>query len=61
MLFGGPSKEDQVKNQRTKNFTLIIKNSLFEGIYYVDAKCVNCTSLEIVREKKYLTQFFLKR
>ena len=36
-----------------KNFALIIKSSLFEGIF-IDAKGVNCTSLEIVPAKKYL-------
>ena len=37
-----------------KNFALIIiKSSLFKGIF-IDAKGVNCASLEIVRAKKYL-------
>ena len=38
--------------EKGKNFTLIIKSSLFEGIF-IDAKGVNCASLEIVRAKKY--------
>ena len=33
-----------------KNFALIIKSSLFEGIF-IDAKGVNCASLETVRAK----------
>ena len=43
-----------------KIFALFIKISLFEGIF-VDAQGLNCTRLEIVRAKKYLTQIFLKR
>ena len=39
--------------ERGKNFALIIKSSLFEGIF-IDAKGVNCATLEIVRAKKYL-------
>ena len=35
-----------------KNVALIIKSSLYEGIF-IDAKGVNCASLEIVRAKKY--------
>ena len=43
---------DEVKSlERSKNFALIIKSSLFEGIFK-DAKGVNCASLEIVRAKK---------
>ena len=38
--------------ERGKNFALIIKSSLFEGIF-IDAKGVNCASLETVRAKKY--------
>ena len=38
--------------ERGKNCALIIKNSLFEGIF-IDAKGVNCASLETVRAKKY--------
>ena len=38
--------------ERGKNFALIIKSSLFEGIF-IDAKVVNCASFEIVRAKKY--------
>ena len=37
--------------ERGKNFVLIIKSSLFEGIF-IDAKGTNCASLEIVRGKK---------
>ena len=37
--------------ERSKNFALIIKSSLFEGIF-IDAKGVNCASLEIVRAKE---------
>ena len=35
-----------------KNFALIIKSSLFVGIF-VDAKGVNCAGLKTVRAKKY--------
>ena len=38
--------------ERGKNFALIVKSSLFEGIF-IDAKGVNFASLEIVRAKKY--------
>ena len=38
--------------ERGKNFILIIKSSLFEGIF-MDAKGVNCASLETVLAKKY--------
>ena len=38
--------------ERGKNFALIIKSSLFEGIF-IDAKGVNCASLDIVRATKY--------
>ena len=38
--------------ERGKNFALIIKSSLFQGIF-TDAKGVNCASLEIVRARKY--------
>ena len=38
--------------KRCKNFALIIKSSLFEGIF-LDAKGVKCASLETVRAKKY--------
>ena len=37
--------------ERGKNFALIIKSSLFEGIF-IYAKGENCASLEIVRAKK---------
>ena len=36
---------------RSKNFALIIKSSLFEGIF-IDAKGLNSASLETVRAKK---------
>ena len=39
--------------ERGKNFAIIIKSSLFEGIF-IDAKGVNCASLETVPAKKYL-------
>ena len=42
---------------RAKNFELVIKSYLFEGIF-VDAKGVNCPSLVIVLAKKYLSNFF---
>ena len=35
-----------------KNVALILKSSFFEGIF-IDAKGVNCASLEIVHAKKY--------
>ena len=38
--------------ERGKNFALIIKSSLFDGIF-IDAKGVNCASLETVHAKKY--------
>ena len=38
--------------EKSKIFKLITKSSLFEGIF-IDAKGVNCTSLETVRAKKY--------
>ena len=38
--------------ERGKKFALIIKSSLFEGIF-IDAKRVNCASLEVVCAKKY--------
>ena len=38
--------------ERGKNCALIIKSSLFEGIF-IDAKGGNCASLETVRAKKY--------
>ena len=37
--------------ERGKHFALIIKSSLFQGIF-IDAKGVNCASLEIVGAKK---------
>ena len=37
--------------ERGNNFALIIKSSLFEGIF-IDAKGENCASLEIVLAKK---------
>ena len=40
--------------ERGKNVALIIKSSLFEGIF-IDAKGVNCASLETVCAKKYIT------
>ena len=39
--------------ERGKYFSLIIKSSLFEGIF-IDAKGINCASLETVHAKKYL-------
>ena len=38
--------------EKGKNFALMIKTSLFEGIF-IDAKGANCESLEIVCAKKY--------
>ena len=38
-----------------KKFALVIKSSLWEGIF-VDDKCVNCTNLEIVHAKQYFAQ-----
>ena len=38
---------------RAKKIAFVVKSYHFEGIY-VDAKGVNCASLEIVRPKKYL-------
>ena len=51
---GGITKEDLCieAQQRGKNFSLIIKSSLFDGIF-IDAKGVNCAHLEIVHAKKY--------
>ena len=46
--------------QRGKHFALIIKSSLFEGIF-IDAKGVNCTSLEIVREKNNISYNYFRR
>ena len=40
-----------------KIVALIIKSSLIEGIF-IDAKCVNCASLETVRAKKYFYNYF---
>ena len=45
--------------ERGKNFALIIQNSIFEGIF-IDAKGVNCASLETVRAKQYFLELFLK-
>ena len=39
-----------------KNFALIIKSSLFEGIF-IDAKGINCTSLETVQKKNSYNYF----
>ena len=39
------------REERGKNFALIIKSALFKGIF-IDAKRVNCPNLEIVRAKK---------
>ena len=39
------------EQERDKKIALIIKSSLFEGIF-IDAKGINCASLEIVRAKK---------
>ena len=44
--------------KRAKIFALIIKSSLLEGIF-VDNIGVNCTSLEIVRAKKYYTHKYI--
>ena len=54
MNLGGITKEDLCieAQQRGKHFSLIIKSSLFEGIF-IDAKGVNCAHLEIVHAKKY--------
>ena len=51
----GTVKEDLYieSQERGKSFALIIKSSLFEGIF-IDAKGVNCASLETVHAKKYL-------
>ena len=51
---GAAVKEDLCieTQERGINFALIIKSSLFEGIF-IDAKGVNCVSLEIVRATKY--------
>ena len=47
----GNIKDIGIKAQwRAKNFGLIIKSYLFEGIF-VDAKGVNYVSLEIVQQK----------
>ena len=53
-LFRGTIKEDLCieAQERGKNFALIIKSSLFERIF-IDAKCINCASLETMRAKKY--------
>ena len=50
----GVTKEDLCieAQEGGKNFAIIIKSSLFEGIF-TDAKGVNLASLEIVRAKKY--------
>ena len=50
----GPTKEDLYieAQERGKNFALIIWSSLFEGIF-IDAKGVNCASLETMHAKKY--------
>ena len=57
----GITKEDLCieAQERSKHFTLIIKSSLFEGIF-IDATGVNCASLETVRVKKYFLELFLK-
>ena len=51
----GPVKEDLYieSQERGKCFALIIKSSLFGGIF-IDTKGVNCASLETVHAKKYL-------
>ena len=36
-----------------------MKTSLFGGIF-IDAKCLNCASLETVHAKKYFVQLFVK-
>ena len=49
------TKEDlciEAQLERGKNVALIIRNSLFEGIF-IDAKGVNCASLETVHAKQY--------
>ena len=54
MNLWGITKEDLwiEAQDRGKNFALIIKSSLCEWIF-IDAKGVNCASLEIVSAKKY--------
>ena len=48
-----PKRSYCIEAQETgKNFSLIIKSTLVEGIF-IDAKGVNYASLEIVRAKKY--------
>ena len=51
---GDGTKEDLCieAQERGKNVALIIESSLFEAIF-IDAKGVNCASLEPVRAKKY--------
>ena len=51
--YTGVSKEDLgiEAQQRAKKIALVIKRSLFKGIF-LDAKGVNCKGLEIVRAKK---------
>ena len=51
-----------IKAQETvaKNFELVINSSLYKRIF-VDDKCVNYTSLEIVRAKKIFSSHFIGR
>ena len=57
--YGNIKEDTGIKAQwRAKNFGPIIKSYLFEGIF-VDAKGINCVSLEIVHAIKCLTYFFL--
>ena len=53
LLSDSATKEDSCieAQERGENFTLIIKSSLFVGIF-IYAKCVNFASLEIVHAKK---------
>ena len=53
-LLGGCIKEDICieAQERVRKFAQIIKSSLFEVIF-IDAKGVNCSSLETVHAKKY--------
>ena len=56
-LAGGVTKEYILAieaQQRANKFPLVIKSYLFEGIF-VDAKGVNCVSLEFLHANKYQT------
>ena len=45
--------------KRLHIFSLVVQISLWEGIFVHD-KGLNCTSLEIVRARKYITQIFFE-